>query len=261
MDAPAALVRGRRGPGRRGAGRGRAVAGAASARPHRRRAAPCWRPPAPTSRGRCRPATTPARCGRLVVLRLQLARRRRGAGRVSSSTWWPARNCSSCQLRRRSSTRSRSCGERPPGPGACRRPSPRRRARGPSRSSASSSTNSSIGTRDGVLVGASGRNCLRKRTSPIAKSAGVSGASSSCRLPLVVDVLHGHPRPGLVRVGVALEREPLVQRAAATRVVDEQRVHPALDRQPGPAGRPRRRRCRARPGRACRRPSPRARPV
>ena len=124
---------------------------------------------------------------------------------------------------------------------------------------AGSATYSWTGTAVGSAAGASVRNCFLNRVSSRAKSAGVSGTSSSLGRA-VLDVGDRGGRPVAVDRRVAVEREPLVQR----------RRHAAgRARTPGSCGfrrqaahggwRPRRR-CRVPPGRACRRRGPRATP-
>ena len=57
------------------------------------------------------------------------------------------------------------------------------------------------------------------------------------QLTVVVEILEWLARPGFFRIGIAVEREPVVQRLAAPRVVHEDRTHAAFHRQTRLAGR------------------------
>ena len=103
---------------------------------------------------------------------------------------------------------------------------------------------------------ASVRNCFLKRVfASRAKSAGVSGTSSSLVAPSSTYSMRVG-RPVLVDVRIAVEREPPVQ--IARRGADRARTPGSCGFPPpcGRAGWRRHRRCRARPGRACRRRAP-----
>ena len=92
--------------------------------------------------------------------------------------------------------------------------------------------------RDRLEVGRQARELLAEPRLPERELGWRQGQPHQLELAVVVAVGQVGGGPRLVDVGVAVEAEPVVQRGPAARVVDEERVHPALDREPGP---PRRR--------------------
>ena len=86
--------------------------------------------------------------------------------------------------------------------------------------------------RCGFLVGGEPGELLAESRLADGEVGGGEGKGQQLHLALLVAVGERRRRPQGVRLGVSLKTEALGQRAAAARVVDEERTHPAVDGQP-----------------------------